>query len=77
MNSKPHSGSWLTTLRSPHMQHISQLEQLPRWSESRFCTSLTRSLACLRACYLACGIVASLTRPLNRLKVALESSQTR
>ena len=53
MNSKPHSGSWLTTLRSPHMQHISQLEQLPRWSESRFCTSLARLLACVLAILLA------------------------
>ena len=53
MNSKPHSGSWLTTLRLPHMQHISQLEQLPRWSESRFCTSLACLLACVLAILLA------------------------
>ena len=42
---------------------------------------LTHSLACvlpcLRAIFLARRIVASLTRWLDRLKVALESSQTR
>ena len=71
-----------TLLLAAYAARISQQEQLPRWSASRFCLSLTHSLAllALRACYLAaCRIVASLTHPLllDRLKVALESSQTR
>ena len=64
-----------TLLLAAYAARISQQEQLPRWSASRFCLSLASF-----ACYLAaCRIVASLTHPLllDRLKVALESSQTR
>ena len=77
MYSKLHSDSWLTTLCCwPHMQHGSHSKSsFPDGLRAGFCLSLAYF-----ACYLAaCRIVASLTHPLllDRLKVALQSSQTR
>ena len=59
MYSKPHSGSWLTTLCWPHM-HISQ--RVASQMVSQPVLLFTHSPARLLACYLTRGIVASLTR---------------